>query len=434
MPDGISASGEGGGPVLEAIAEFAGACDFYGKLGVAISGGSDSTGLLTALHEVLGPERLIALTVDHGLRDGSAGEARMVGELCDRLDIEHEILNWTGEKPQTGIQAAARAARQTLLREACLRRNAKMVAIAHTSDDQDETRAMRALRNRDELASGQAGIPPATLIGGDIWFVRPLLGVRRQAIRTYLSDRQTGWLDDPSNSDPRFERVRMRMGGASANICRADEALELRLVRAEDLARDLDERASMTGGDMFEFEMSGLVAARASAGVEALIGLAGGRARAMDRHGRARLKAFLAGETADRITLGRVRLVRRSTKIALCREKRNIEMVEIAPGKRILWDGRYMIENLSNGEALQVRGGGEAGISAQMARQRYGKVLFFNANEAGRGNFAITPVCGRASRILPVYELGVANALARLCNRGLFPSCPWRGWQKVVRA
>src|SRR5690606_34084152 len=107
--------------------------------------------------------RLIAATVDHGLRPASTGEAAAVGELCRNLGIEHEVLDWSGDKPSRGIQAAARLARHRLLADFAASRGAFAVFTGHTHDDQAETILMRAERGGGR---GSAGIPPATLYDG----------------------------------------------------------------------------------------------------------------------------------------------------------------------------------------------------------------------------------------------------------------------------
>jgi len=175
---------------------------------VAVSGGSDSTALLFRTKEKVSPTtRLVAVTVDHALRPESADEAAGVAALCARHGIEHRIVRWQGDKPATGIQAAARLARYALLADAATDLGGRLVLTGHTADDQAETISMRMQRSE---GLGLAGIAPATLYQRTVWFARPQLHERRAALRAWLHDRGIGWIDDPSNENETFERVRVR--------------------------------------------------------------------------------------------------------------------------------------------------------------------------------------------------------------------------------
>ncbi|PHP66143.1 tRNA lysidine(34) synthetase TilS [Zhengella mangrovi] len=178
-------------------------------LALAVSGGGDSMALLHRVADLRPGRRdgLLALTVDHRLRPEAAGEARQVADHCARLGIRHRTLAWSGPKPVSGLMEAARLARYRLLADAAAGAGCAAVLTGHTRDDQIETLSMRAGRG---AGRGLAGMAPATLYGGRIWFLRPLMAWRRQALRHELADRGLGWLEDPSNADPRYERVRVR--------------------------------------------------------------------------------------------------------------------------------------------------------------------------------------------------------------------------------
>ena len=186
-------------------------------IALAVSGGGDSMALLTMAAEACpaAANRLIALSVDHGLRAEARAEAEAVGRHCASIGVAHRILAWSRSRPDTGLMAAARQARYRLLCEAARQAGGHVVLTGHTFDDQLETLAMRAARGD---GPGMAGIAPATLFGGRTWFLRPLLGHRRNALRSLLRARAIAWTEDPSNADPRFERVRwrMRMAGSEA--------------------------------------------------------------------------------------------------------------------------------------------------------------------------------------------------------------------------
>lgn len=187
---------------------------------VAVSGGGDSVALLHIAHAFMRSSRpdvpLIAATIDHGLRPESAEEARSVGRICAERGIAHVIERWT-EPPATGLQQAARLARYRLLTAVAHVEGASIVLTGHTADDQAETFAMR--KARADHGPGLSGIDEATLSARSVWFVRPMLDARRADLRAWLSARELGWIDDPSNDDRAFERVRVR-----ATLSAADHA------------------------------------------------------------------------------------------------------------------------------------------------------------------------------------------------------------------
>ncbi len=180
------------------------------RVAVAVSGGSDSMALLCLVHawsKFGGPRDVFALTVEHGLRDGSADEAQQVARWCEALGISHVVLPWMGAKPATGIQAKARQARYDLLAQWCRQQNVPVLMTGHTADDQAETVFMR--QQRTDTAKSLAGIWPENEWLG-VRVLRPLLALRRNDLREYLKSAGQPWLDDPSNVNPRFERVRVR--------------------------------------------------------------------------------------------------------------------------------------------------------------------------------------------------------------------------------
>jgi tRNA(Ile)-lysidine synthase len=181
---------------------------------LAVSGGPDSTALLLmAAHwrraRKTGP-RLLAVTIDHGLRRESAGEARAVARLARALGVPHRILRWTGKKPATGLQQNARDARYRLLAKAAARAKAGAIVTAHTLDDQAETVLIRMSRG-----SGLGGLGAMTReaplpVGGEAVLVRPLLEIPKARLIATLRRARIAFADDPSNRDPRFTRARLR--------------------------------------------------------------------------------------------------------------------------------------------------------------------------------------------------------------------------------
>jgi tRNA(Ile)-lysidine synthase len=183
---------------------------------LAVSGGPDSTALLMLAARwqarlKRGP-KLLAVTVDHGLRPESAAEARAVKRLAASLGVAHRTMRWKGPKPTSGVQQVARAARYMLLADAARRLRARHILTAHTRDDQAETVLFRLARG-----SGLAGLKGMTRISplpiegaGDVVLVRPLLEVPKVRLVATLTAAGIPFADDPSNRDPRFTRPRLR--------------------------------------------------------------------------------------------------------------------------------------------------------------------------------------------------------------------------------
>lgn len=180
--------------------------DFSGqKLAVAVSGGVDSVCLLCWLADMgLHP---IALHVNHGLRDVAAAEAQYVQDLCAARGVECHVFEWTGEKPTTGLEAAARGARYKMMTDFCRENNVDALLVAHQADDQIETFLMNL--GRGSGLSGLAAMRPVTTRDG-VKIVRPLLNVWRRELKQYCDDNGIKYCTDAMNSDAKYTRVRIR--------------------------------------------------------------------------------------------------------------------------------------------------------------------------------------------------------------------------------
>ncbi|OWJ74259.1 tRNA(Ile)-lysidine synthetase [Haematobacter massiliensis] len=178
-------------------------------LGLAVSGGGDSMALTWIAHR-WAQARGVALhiaTVDHGLRPEAAAEAADVASFAARLGLSHDTLRWRGWDGRGNLQDAARRARRRLLAAWAGERGLAAILIAHTADDQAETFLLRLARGSG--VDGLSAMREARQEAGLLW-LRPLLGVRREALREVLSRQGIRWAEDPSNTDPRYDRVRMR--------------------------------------------------------------------------------------------------------------------------------------------------------------------------------------------------------------------------------
>nr|WP_299844798.1 tRNA lysidine(34) synthetase TilS [uncultured Roseovarius sp.] len=179
------------------------------QLGVAVSGGSDSLALMYLLRVWAdhGGPKLHAVTVDHGLRVESAEEARQVAEHAARLGISHDCLIWEGWDGRGNLPDQARRARYRLMQNWAQERGITHVALGHTADDQAETFLMRLAR---EAGVDGLSAMSATRRLGKVVFCRPALRLTREELRDELRKRDVRWIDDPTNDDDAYERVRVR--------------------------------------------------------------------------------------------------------------------------------------------------------------------------------------------------------------------------------
>jgi tRNA(Ile)-lysidine synthase len=216
-------------------------CPEPGRIGLAVSGGPDSLALLLLAERAI-PGRFEVATVDHRLRAGSGAECAMVADVCADRGVACTILPVTVQAGNT--QAAARAARYAALAGWAERETLAAIATAHHADDQAETLLMRL--NRASGLSGLAGIrESASIPDSGVRLIRPLLAFRRSELARVVERAGLVPVQDPSNTDERFDRVRIRkalgdcdwldplaLAAAAAHLGEAEEAVEYAIGRA----------------------------------------------------------------------------------------------------------------------------------------------------------------------------------------------------------
>ena len=184
------------------------------KIAVAVSGGVDSLCLclfVQAWAKSCGVQ-VVALTVDHLLRAASSDEARQVHSWLTGRGMEHHILVWEKSSYPKNIQNSARQARYDLLQEWCLANEVQYVLVGHNAQDQFETILQRLAHHSGVM--GLAGIEE--IVRHDqITLIRPLLRYSRQEITESMIHFQQEWIDDPSNLNPQFTRVKIRQNLAA---------------------------------------------------------------------------------------------------------------------------------------------------------------------------------------------------------------------------
>ena len=222
----------------------------------------------------------IVLTVDHGLQPHSKANARRVLRWAKVLGLKAVVLSWKGAKPGADIEAAAREARYRLMGDWCHAHGIAALYAGHTRNDLAETFLLRLGRGSglDGLAAMRPVAPYPVSGFKELRVVRPMLGIEREALRTYLTARGQEWIEDVMNRDPRFSRVRIRdtmtvleqaglstsrIADAANHLGRAREALEM--VTAAVLTR-----ACRSDGGRILVEASALRSAPREVGLRAL--------------------------------------------------------------------------------------------------------------------------------------------------------------------
>lgn len=388
-------------------------------IAVAVSGGSDSMALALLLDEWASHRdaRIEAITVDHGLRAESATEAEQVGRWLSACRVtRHTILRWSDPKPDTGLQAAARAARYRLMTAYCRTAGILHLCVAHHLDDQVETRAMRAARQSGP--AGLAGMDAIRELDG-VRLLRPLLGIAKRTLQSSLRTHGQAWIDDPSNSNPAFERVRLR-GESAGDDARAvlpalhRAGLERHRLESESAGRlcaDLTiHEAGWASLDPALLSDRGSAAALALAGLLQTIGgteypiAPDRREEALDR---------IANGGDGGFTLGGCHLSHRGGRLVICRDWGAIgAVVSVHPGMRLHWDGRFSLAIPGDIEAaagLTIARLGERGIQS-LAQETAKPAVAAGPAIPVQARKAL-PALWQGDRVAAVPHLGVGRPL-----------------------
>jgi tRNA(Ile)-lysidine synthase len=349
------------------------------RLALALSGGRDSVALLRlcAGYAKTGNLALSAFTVDHGLRPEAAAEAEQAGAWARSAGVPHRILRWTGAKPASGLQAAARAARYRLLIDAAESEGCGALVTAHTLDDQAETLFMRLARGGGPagLAAMRAQSLIANGAGEPLRLLRPMLSFSRADVTDWLGETGQTFIDDPSNDDPAFERVRVRAllaALAEQDILTAEKLAETaaRAAKAaERLARQEDALLDAFGGVFHGWGGVSLARWRAEAPGAAglarrLIHAAGGGEFAPEEDAAAHAAANALETGAG--TLGGALIRLWKSRLWFLREPAALTGRAGSPPAspqpldgRLLWDRRFAVLAGQGGSALEVGAMGE---------------------------------------------------------------------------
>lgn len=411
---------------------------------VAISGGSDSTGLLVALHQAVHDAgrhdlSLHAVTIDHALRAESADEANGVAALCATLAIPHHLRCWDAPKPATGLSAAARLARYALIGAVADEIAADMVVVGHTLGDQQETIAMRGARSERQDNLGLAGMADAVLYDARHWIMRPFLNVTRQDIRDFLVAKGQSWYDDPSNDDAKYERVRVRNGSVDAEGMLLDQSIN-RSTLSSDAAQLIERYAASCGNGLVALDAESLTQDPTTLryALSALACVIGGRRFALGAASMDKVLAFAMSGALGRVTASRVVFDRRKDALYLMRENRGILSVIIPAGTSAIWDERFDISNDSPAD-IAVRGFGAAPVAMPIdfassappgVAKRAAQAMPVFIREGGDwsvetpADITVTPRLAPYDLFLPRFDVQLASAIATLLGRSAYPLPP----------
>ncbi|MBL4869629.1 MAG: tRNA lysidine(34) synthetase TilS [Robiginitomaculum sp.] len=359
-------------------------------LAIAFSGGGDSTALLYAILEWVKcndpknePENetreIIALIVDHGLRAGSDDEAKLAAKRARHMGAKTEILTWVGDKPDTAIQEKARNARYALLGDACRRLGLTQLFLGHNQDDQAETVYMRAQKGSGWR--GMAGMStrryaplwPA-LYGVDI--IRPLLGVSREDLRCFNARKNLAYIDDPSNENQKFARIRIRetlatMPDIKQQLLRVGAASQEKLAEEiQAISLFLFRSAHILEWGGVHVNIDNIIAYKkltadskisADEAFKYLILAVSGGSHVPSQEQRQNLVKQLVSDTFKGATLGGVQFIPDGETVLLVRDpgavmgrhqKPALATMKILPNTPVIWDGRYKIGTRVEGVSI----------------------------------------------------------------------------------
>jgi tRNA(Ile)-lysidine synthase len=328
-------------------------------IAIACSGGPDSMALALLANDWAQRHggKAVALIVDHGLRPESASEANLVKRRLQDVGVEADVLTRRGEMLSGDIQAKARDARYSLLTHWCAQRGFLHILFAHHQEDQAETLLIRLERGSGVVGlSGMAHMREA----GTVRILRPLLGLSRLRLRATVCNAKVEFVEDPSNQNTNFARVRIRQdlnkeGGALSTRRLSDTAAQMGAARhvVEDAVGAVLAKTCNIfpqGYCLLDWTAlaSSLVDVRRRA-LAAIVTCIGGRNYTPRyRHTCNLDAALLDGRIGGGRTLSGCRILQRGDDILICREPSavtdELRLLDAPSGDALYWDGRYSIQ------------------------------------------------------------------------------------------
>ena len=342
--------------------------DVPDRLGIAVSGGGDSMALMYAASRFFGGAQttLCAATVDHGLRPEAASEAEFVKSAAGTLGLAHNTLTCTVPTTSGNLQSNARDARYQLLSDWAVEQGIQTILLGHTADDQAETVLMRL--GRSAGVDGLAAMSERQVRHG-ITYLRPLLTISRAELRAYLSEAGIEWIEDPSNLNEKFMRIRVR------NALDTFEELGISVTALNDVAGSMQEArqalqwythqaaqdmATIHSGDVALdpspfLDLPKDVARRLL--IHSIRWVSGASYPPRRKPQEEVLQAVIDGEAA---TLSGCQILRHNNRIWICREYNAVKSLQAKPGQP--WDRRWSVAGPDQ-RGITIRALGHDGLS-----------------------------------------------------------------------
>lgn len=360
----------------------------YRHVGIAVSGGPDSLALMLLATkwaaQAAAPVRLVVYTVDHGLRPEAAAETAFVADIAAKAGLKVRVLRWEGDKPKSGLQAAARQARYRLIGSAMAEDGVDVLMTGHHAHDQAETVLMRLAHGSGLTGLGAMG--PFGMVEG-VRVLRPLLGVEPRSLHALVSAAGISAIADPSNTNADFERVRWRdalpvLSGLgldagrfalfSKRARRADQALQ-------QMAQEAFSSIGVSDGfGVIRIDRPAFAALAGELQVRVMrmaLNAAGGAQKPFGlQQVEALVDRFADPQSTAQVTLMGCAITCAPLELLFLREPMRVSRVvqQLGPGERLRWDRRFDIVNGPAG-SIDIRAG--ADITRQQAETVLGQAV-----------------------------------------------------------
>jgi tRNA(Ile)-lysidine synthase len=322
-------------------------------IAIAVSGGGDSSALTYLAIEWVKfvGGKITALTVDHGLRSESRSEAQSVGGWVNDLGIQHQILNWEGHKPTSQIQASAREARYRLMDDWCKENAVLHLLLAHTQNDQAETFLMRK-----DHGSGPVGLAAMSQVIEltNCRILRPLLAETNADLRLLLKKQKAEWIEDPSNQDDKYERVRIRLRIQNEKISCSEMAMvaakfgTIRLHKSKELSAFIARTVYLSPFGFAHLDLSRTPNVSDDLVLRLfarLLTTIGGRTYSPSKSQLGTGLKELLGKKVSSVTCSGCQIIRKTGGYLIVREQRGLPMpIRVQSGQIIHWDHRFRMK------------------------------------------------------------------------------------------